>query len=97
MSESVLDDSTDNSGMNEPSVQNLKTNELFVKSSEEFKMPSDFLTSHQTSDGRCKTAVSSGEQKKVYCRFCGKACRKIELHLKCDHVREPEVVKSFKS
>uniref|UniRef100_A0A673GWC9 Zinc finger protein Xfin-like n=1 Tax=Sinocyclocheilus rhinocerous TaxID=307959 RepID=A0A673GWC9_9TELE len=30
-----------------------------------FEMPSDFLTSHQTSDGRCKTAVSSGERKKV--------------------------------
>ncbi|XP_058626100.1 zinc finger protein Xfin isoform X1 [Onychostoma macrolepis] len=67
MSESVLDDSTDNSdisGKNEASVQNVKTNELFVKSSEEFEMPSDFLTSHQTSDVRCKTAVSGGEQKK---------------------------------
>ncbi len=75
MSESVLDDSTDNSdisGMNEPSVQNVKTNELFVKSSEEFKMPSDFLTSHQTSDGRCKTAVSSGEQKKYIVGFVGR-------------------------
>lgn len=66
MSESVLADSTDNSdisGMNEPSLQHVKTNDLF-DISEEFEMPSDFLTSHQTSDGRCKTAVSSGEQKK---------------------------------
>lgn len=46
--------------MNEPSVQNVKTNELFVKSFEESEMPSDFLTSHKTSDSGCMTAVSSG-------------------------------------
>ncbi|XP_050961781.1 uncharacterized protein LOC127162905 isoform X3 [Labeo rohita] len=98
MSESVLDDSSDNSeisGMNEPTVQNVKTNELFVKSSEEFKMPSHFFTTSQTSDGRC----CSGEQKTVKqtpnCRLCGKACRKIELHLRCDHTGEPEVVKAL--
>ncbi|XP_016342441.1 uncharacterized protein LOC107689064 isoform X3 [Sinocyclocheilus anshuiensis] len=100
MSESVLDYSTDNfeiSGTIEPPVQNVKTCELLVKSSEGFEMP--LFTSHQTSDGRCKTAVSSGEQKKVkqalYCQFCEKACRKIELHLKCDHAKEPEVVKAL--
>uniref|UniRef100_A0A8C2DT44 C2H2-type domain-containing protein n=1 Tax=Cyprinus carpio TaxID=7962 RepID=A0A8C2DT44_CYPCA len=100
MSESVLDDSANNfeiSGTNEPSVQNVKTCELLVKSSEEFEMP--LFTPHQTSDGRCQTAVSSEEQKKgkqaLYCRFCEKACKKIELHLKCDHAKEPEVVKAL--
>ncbi len=67
MSESVLDDSTDNSdisGMNESSVKKCENQWFICEMSEEFEMPSDFLTFHQTSDGRCKTAVSSGEPKK---------------------------------
>lgn len=59
MSESVLDDSTDNSeisGKNEPSVQNVKTNALFVKSSEEIGALSNSSTTRQTSDSSGKTA-----------------------------------------
>ncbi|KAK2916151.1 hypothetical protein Q8A67_000525 [Cirrhinus molitorella] len=98
MSESVLDDSSDNSeisGTNEPTVQNVKTNELLVKSSEEFERPSHFFTSHQTSDGRCCSGDQKNVKKELYCQFCGKACRKIELHIKCDHAGEPEVVKAL--
>ncbi|XP_048064460.1 uncharacterized protein zgc:66474 isoform X2 [Megalobrama amblycephala] len=59
MSESGLDDSTDNSeisGKNEPSVQNVKTNALLVKSSEEFGVLSNSSTTCQTSDSSGKTA-----------------------------------------
>ncbi len=105
MSESVLDDSTDNSdisGMNEPSVKNnVKTNDLFVKFLKNLKCPQ--ISSHSikplTVDARLQWAVENKKKvmQALYCRFCGKACRKIELHLKCDNGREPEVVKAFKS
>ncbi|XP_076853071.1 uncharacterized protein LOC143508450 isoform X2 [Brachyhypopomus gauderio] len=36
------------------------------------------------------------EKKTLYCRFCGKACRKIELHLKYDHSREPQVMEALR-
>uniref|UniRef100_W5K7F9 C2H2-type domain-containing protein n=1 Tax=Astyanax mexicanus TaxID=7994 RepID=W5K7F9_ASTMX len=37
-----------------------------------------------------KPKKKSMEKKVLYCRFCDKACRKIDLHLKFDHPREPE-------
>ncbi|XP_007234773.3 uncharacterized protein zgc:66474 isoform X1 [Astyanax mexicanus] len=43
-----------------------------------------------------KPKKKSMEKKVLYCRFCDKACRKIDLHLKFDHPREPEVMNALR-
>lgn len=43
-----------------------------------------------------KPKKKSMERKVLHCRFCDKVCRKIELHLKFDHPREPEVIDALR-
>ncbi|KAI4902266.1 hypothetical protein NFI96_020310 [Prochilodus magdalenae] len=51
----------------------------------------------QRSKSGSKTLTRELEKKKktAYCRFCNKTYRKMELHLKYDHPREPEVIEAL--
>ncbi|XP_066497829.1 uncharacterized protein zgc:66474 isoform X2 [Hoplias malabaricus] len=42
---------------------------------------------------KCRGSKESKET--LYCRFCKKACRKLELHLQYDHPEEPEVMEAL--
>ncbi|KAL7850430.1 hypothetical protein SRHO_G00197790 [Serrasalmus rhombeus] len=44
---------------------------------------------------KIKSKELKKEKKTVYCRFCSKACRTIELHLQYDHSEEPEVIEAL--
>ncbi|KAL7860557.1 hypothetical protein AOLI_G00169060 [Acnodon oligacanthus] len=44
---------------------------------------------------KTKSTELKKEKKTVFCRFCSKACRTIELHLRYDHSEEPEVIEAL--
>lgn len=89
-----IDDSTDNSEILGKSDSATEMEAIPTKSSVVHP-----ATRSQSSKGALKTSTKGKELIKgrstVYCRFCSKACRKIELHLKYDHPREPEVIEAF--
>ncbi|XP_026853681.2 uncharacterized protein LOC113569824 isoform X3 [Electrophorus electricus] len=95
-SEVGRDDSTDN-----PEISGERDSAMLVKVSAD--KPSEGCPDTDTSQSPrvASKALAVGkepkkEKKPLYCRFCGKACRKIELHLKYDHSREPEVMEALR-
>ncbi|XP_072550403.1 uncharacterized protein [Salminus brasiliensis] len=96
-SEALQDASTDNcevfEDMTSSTVMEIKT----VQSSGGY---SDIDARSQSSKEGSETHPRSRRSKKglmtLHCQFCGKACRKIDLHLKYDHPKEPEVMEALR-
>lgn len=86
-------DSTDNSeisGKSDSTLINVNTAKLFGS------CPDIGATSQSSrADSKTVDRNSKTENRTLHCCYCGKSCKKIELHLMHDHPQEPKVIEAL--